>query len=134
MLLKLIDAYKHFRPISDAEAWFLFREAAFAEAIGWTMLIIGIACKHLPVGWHEAPVQIAGRIHGVLFLLYLLAVVLVSPSLGWSWWRILLAGACSAPPFGSLLFERWAAHDRDWTGLQALHGLTMLQRIQTMSV
>jgi integral membrane protein len=104
--------YCEFRPFSDQEAWTLFRAAAIAEAVGWTALIIGVACSQLPVAWHDIPVAIAGRIHGTLFLAYIMAAVAFGPSLNWSLLRTLAAAVCSVPPYGSLVFEQWEARRR----------------------
>lgn len=115
--------YGSFQPFTDQEAWAVFRLAAIAEAVGWTMLIIGIACKQLPVSYNEVPVQIAGRIHGVLFLLYIVAVIVVAPSLRWGWIRVLVAGAASMPPYGSLVFEHITGHFRTWQEFRQLRGV-----------
>lgn len=114
--------YKRFRPVTDHEAWAVFRMAAIAEAVGWTMLVIGIICKHIPFAYNEVPVQIAGRLHGVLVLLYGIAALLLAPSLRWDWWKILFAIAASVPPYGSLAFEQWAAHGRCWREFKQLRG------------
>lgn len=104
--------YRQFRPFTDAEAWLLFKLAAYFEAVGWTLLIIGVACRQLPVSWNQIPVLLAGRTHGVLFLMYVVAAFVLAPSLGWSFTRTLFAGACSVPPYGTLLFEKYIAYTR----------------------
>lgn len=110
---KLQNSYRNWRPFTESEAWAIFRVAAFAEAIGWTMLIVGVLFRNnVAVSWNEVPVQLAGRIHGGLFMLYIVAVLMLSPSLRWSWFRILVAGACSVPPYGSLVYEQWSAQHR----------------------
>lgn len=106
------QAYRRFRPFSDGEAWPLFRFAAIAEAAGWTLLIIAVACKQLPYGWHDIPVAIAGRIHGMFFIAYTMAALAFGSSLGWSILKTLVAGLCSVPPYGSLLFEQYEARRR----------------------
>jgi integral membrane protein len=118
----------NFRPFTDAEAWMLFKIAAFAEAVGWTMLILGVAAERLPVSWNEIPVQLAGRTHGMLFLTYIFAVIALSPSLGWSGFRILVAGACSVPPYGSLIYEMLSAQHRKWTDYTRLRTSLFLKR------
>ena len=120
---RVYRSYLAFRPFSDSEAWAIFRLAAIAEAVSWGLLIIGIACKRLPVGWNEIPVGLAGRIHGTIFLLYIVAVLLLSPSLRWPWWRILIAGALANPPFGSLLYEQWTARERRHQEFRQLQGI-----------
>jgi integral membrane protein len=107
---KLLENYKRFTPFTNQEAWFLFKLAAWGEAIGWTLLISGIICGK--VIDNNIPVLIAGQIHGILFLAYITAAVILSPSLRWRYHRTLIAGLCAVPPYGSLLFELWVAHDR----------------------
>ncbi len=126
---KLIGSYNDFRPFTAAEAWGLFRLAAIGEAVGWTLLIIGVGCQHLPVSWNQIPVQLAGRIHGTLFLLYITAVVVLSPSLGWSLMRTLMGGAASVPPYGSLMFELWAGNRKRQQEFVGLLGLVRLAQL-----
>jgi integral membrane protein len=118
----LYKKYRAFQPFTPAEAWELFRLAAIGEAIGWTLLISGILLSKLPVSWNQIPVQLAGRTHGVLFLIYATAVVVLSPSLSWSWKRIFVGTAASVPPYGSLLFELWASHRKHHEEFSYLHG------------
>jgi integral membrane protein len=107
----LLDNYKKFRPFSDDEAWLLFKLAAIGEACGWTLLISGIICQKMIHS--NIPVLVAGQIHGILFLLYITAVILVAPSLRWSLRQTVTAGLFSVPPYGSILFELWADHRRN---------------------
>lgn len=117
-MLKLFRKFEAARPFTEAEAWFLFRAAAIAEACGWTMLIIGIAAdKYIPHGGGSVLI-LAGRTHGMLFLLYCFASLALYPSLGWSRWRGLLAALFSVPPYGSLVFEQWAAAKRHNAGFK----------------
>jgi integral membrane protein len=107
---KLLENYKRFTPFTNQEAWLLFKLAAWGEAVGWTLLISGIICGK--VIDNNIPVLIVGQIHGILFLAYITAAVILSPSLRWRYHRTLIAGLCAVPPYGSLLFELWVAHDR----------------------
>jgi len=107
---KFLKNYKKFTPFTDEEAWVLFKLAAWGEATGWTLLISGILCREII--HNNIPVLIAGQIHGILFLVYIAAAVILSPSLRWRHHRTLIAGLCAVPPYGSLLFELWVAHDR----------------------
>lgn len=104
------------RPFTESEAWTLFRIAAIAEAVGWTLLIAGIAIEHY-TGDHTA-VTVAGRTHGMLFFGYLAASLVLYPSLGWGRWKALFALAFSVPPYGSLVFERWSAYKRSANGFK----------------
>jgi integral membrane protein len=100
------------RPFTENEAWNLFRLAAFGEAIGWTILIIGIAIKHSSLSVHAYAVPIAGRIHGTLFILYFAALLAIATSVRWSRLRFVIALLVSIPPFGTLAFEQYLAHKR----------------------
>ncbi len=88
----------------------LFRVAAYGEAAGWTLLVAGIVLENI-TGSH-AYVAVAGRIHGMLFVVYLMAVLAFYPSLAWSRWKALFALAFSVPPYGTIVFEQWVAHKR----------------------
>lgn len=105
----------------------LFRLAAFSEAVTWTLLIIGIAAKRLPVWWNQIPVGAAGVIHGVMLLIYLTAVLVLAPSMGWSWKRIIMACLFGNPPYGTIVFEKWAEQDRQWSDFKGLHSVTRYQ-------
>ena len=119
--LRFLQAYQRFRPFSEEEAWKIFKIAAIAEAVGWTLLIIGIFCRDgLSLG--HAPVAVAGRIHGMLFVAYIIAVLATGPSLRWPFWRTLFAGLCSVPPYGSLLYEQLSAYLLQRNQLQQLRG------------
>lgn len=109
---KIYQYYKDFTPFTDKEAWALFRIAAIAEAVGWMLLISGIIIRNYVWIDNGFTVPIAGRIHGMLFVVYIIAVLVLAPTLRWSFLRIIIAGAASTPPFGSLLFEQWEAYRR----------------------
>ena len=84
-----------------------FRLAAIAEAISWTGLLVGMAFKYAPT--HDAiGVHVFGPIHGAFFVAFLVAVFRVRRSQGWSRALTFVALASSVPPFGSVVFERWA--------------------------
>jgi integral membrane protein len=117
-MLQTFRRFEATRPFTEAEAWLLFRIAAVAEACGWTLLIGGVlADRYVPRGGGSA-LLLAGRTHGMLFFLYCMASLGLYPSLGWSRWRGLFALAFSVPPYGSLLFEQWAAAKRHNAGFR----------------
>ncbi len=107
---RLLRKFETNKVFTENEAWMLFRLAAIGEACGWGLLVAGILAEKY-TGSH-IPVFLAGRMHGMLFLLYGLAAAGLYPNLRWSRWRALVALAASVPPFGSLLFEQWASHSR----------------------
>jgi integral membrane protein len=121
MPLTLLRKFEAARPFTEAEAWMLFRLAAFAEAIGWTLLIAGILIKQFIMPGNDTAVFIAGNIHGTIFLAYFAAPLVLYPSLGWSRWRALVALIAGVPPYGSLLFEQWAAHKRRAHGFKTYY-------------
>lgn len=84
----------------------LFRAAALLEAVSWAGLLTGMFFKYVVVQ-NEIGVKIFGPIHGGLFILYVLAVLLVRERLVWTGRVTLLALVASVPPFATLVFERW---------------------------
>lgn len=108
--LTWLNKFESNRVFTEGEGWALFRIAAITEAVGWTMLILGIMIEKL-TGSH-IPVTLAGRTHGMLFVLYMIAAVGLYPTLKWSRLKALVALAASTPPYGSLIFEQWAGQVR----------------------
>ena len=95
----------------------LFRRVAVAEAVTWGLLLTGMFLKYVTTTT-ELGVQVFGMVHGVVFIAYCLATVLVAVDQRWSF-RMLVAGlACAVPPFATVPFERYAerrdALDRTW--------------------
>lgn len=84
-----------------------FRIAAIAEAVSWTGLLIGMVFKYLVVG-NEIGVQIFGPVHGALFIAYVVLAVGVWRVRSWSSAVGVLAILAGIPPFGTVVFERWA--------------------------
>ncbi|GAA4736381.1 DUF3817 domain-containing protein [Phytohabitans rumicis] len=90
------------------QAFGVFRVTAIAEAISWTGLLVGMYLKHV-THTTEMGVWLFGRVHGALFVAYLLATVWVARADRWSFWRTVVALAASIPPLTTLLFERWVS-------------------------
>jgi integral membrane protein len=84
----------------------LFRIAAVLEAISWAGLLTGMFFKYVVVH-NEIGVKVAGPIHGGLFLLYLLSVVLIRERREWDRRTTFLALGAGIPPFATVVFERW---------------------------
>jgi integral membrane protein len=117
-MIRLLHRFEAARPFTDAEAWLLYRLAAFGEAVGWTLLIAGILIQKYLTPGNDTAVLIAGNIHGTIYLCYFAASLGLYPSLGWSRWKGLLATLAGIPPYGSLLFELYAAHQRKAHGFK----------------
>jgi integral membrane protein len=121
----VLQKFENNHVFTDAEAWTLFRLAAFAEAFGWSLLISGILYERF-FGSHT-PVLIAGQIHGILFLAYATAAVGLYPNLAWSRRQAVVALLASVPPFGSLAIELWAGHQRQRAAFTAQLCILLVQ-------
>lgn len=125
MIGAILEKLESNRPFTDQEAWNLFRIAAIGEAGGWSLLIAGIAFKHFVTPANNTPVLIAGQVHGTIFLVYITAVIVLYSSLRWSRKRTVVAGLASIPPYGSLIFEQWAAYKRRGEALKTYRAITV---------
>jgi integral membrane protein len=84
-----------------------FRFFALAEAVSWAGLLIGMLFKYLVIG-NEIGVKVFGPIHGLIFVGYVLVTLLVREPQRWDGRTTVLALVASIPPFGTVIFERWA--------------------------
>jgi integral membrane protein len=100
------------KPFSETEAWQIFRVTAIAEAVGWTILIIGVSINKYGLPGKDIAVPIAGQIHGTIFMVYFGVLIVTYTSLRWSRQKFLLALIAGVPPYGSLIFEQFAARKR----------------------
>jgi integral membrane protein len=85
----------------------LFRRLAFAEAVTWALLLIGMFLKYV-TGTTELGVRVFGMTHGVVFIAYCLTVVFVGVNQRWSFGTLALALASAFPPFMTVWFDRRA--------------------------
>lgn len=84
----------------------LFRTVAIAEAITWTLLILGMIGKYaLDLG--GVGVRIGGGLHGFVFLLFIVVSVLVGINQRWSAGLLLVTLATSILPFATVPMDRW---------------------------
>jgi integral membrane protein len=84
-----------------------FRLLALAEAVSWAGLLIGMLFKYV-VSDNEIGVKVFGPIHGAIFVAYVLVALLASRAQRWEHTTTFLALLASIPPFGTIVFERWA--------------------------
>ena len=84
-----------------------FRVAAVAEAVSWVLLLAGMFVKWV-LRTSELGVQLAGPVHGAVFVCYVLVALLAWRVLRWSPVTALLALVASVPPLCTVWFERWA--------------------------
>lgn len=83
----------------------LFRYVAFAEACSWTGLLIGMYFKYV-AATGDLGVKIFGPVHGALFVLYLVALLVAARQARWSLGTLLVGLVCAVPPLATLWFER----------------------------
>lgn len=105
----------------------LFRTVAITEAITWALLLAGMFLKYV-TETTELGVQVFGMVHGVVFIAYCLAAVVVSTDQRWSLGRTVLGLAAAVPPFATVPFERYAQRSGlladDWRlGSHPPHGV-----------
>lgn len=87
----------------------IFRVVAFAEAVTWLLLLIGMGFKYIPNPGNDEAVALPGALHGGVFVLYLVVTVLTALTLKWSRKLTIVALLAGIPPFGTVVFEMWAA-------------------------
>lgn len=90
----------------------LFRTVAIAEAVTWALLLLGMYLKYVPETT-ELGVRVFGMLHGVVFVAYCLATVLVAVDQRWGVGRTLLGLVAAVPPFATVLFDL-VAERRGW--------------------
>jgi integral membrane protein len=81
-----------------------FRAVAVAEAVSWALLLAGMFVKWV-LRTSELGVQLAGPVHGAIFIGYVLVTLLAWRVLRWSPRTALLALVASVPPFATVWFE-----------------------------
>ena len=94
------------------EAWGLFKIAAYAETIGWSLLITGIVFKKFTWPLHDWILPLAGSFHGLVFIFYVLIVLFAHRSMNWRFRHFVIAEVLGNVPFGALAFEKWIINKR----------------------
>ena len=89
-----------------------FRVLSLTEGISF-LLLLGVAMplKYL-AGFPEA-VEVTGMVHGVLFILYVLAAAHLTFSRGWSLAWLAAAFAAAVLPFGPFVLEARLRRSRE---------------------
>ena len=85
----------------------LFRILAIAEAFSWAALLTGMYFKWV-ARTSELGVEIAGPVHGALFIAYGVAALALWRLQRWPFLVAFFAGLSAVFPFATVLFERWA--------------------------
>lgn len=84
-----------------------FRVLAIAEAFSWAALLVGMYFKWI-AKTTELGVEIAGPVHGALFVGYGITALVLWRLQRWTFVVALLAGLSAVFPFATVAFERWA--------------------------
>ncbi|MEO9022487.1 MAG: DUF3817 domain-containing protein [Ginsengibacter sp.] len=81
------------------------RMAGIAEGISYiTLLFIAMPMKYIAGNPHG--VLYVGWVHGLLFILYILALITVKINLEWKFKKTLVAFLASLIPFGTFILDR----------------------------
>lgn len=82
----------------------LYRTVAVAEAVTWTLLIVGMLLKYV-AGLGSLPVLIGGSLHGLVFITYAMTAVLVGVNQRWPVAHTVLAAAAAVVPYATIPLE-----------------------------
>lgn len=82
----------------------VLRIVAILEAISFLVLLVATVVKRTDNG--EGGVKVMGPVHGGLFVLYVLLVVIVAADEKWKLKRTLLTLLCAVIPFGGFIADR----------------------------
>ena len=85
----------------------LFRRLAAAEAVTWSLLLVGMFLKYVTETTDRA-VSVFGMLHGVVFVAFGVTTLVVAIDQRWGASRTLLGLASAVPPLATLPFERYA--------------------------
>jgi len=81
------------------------RFLGYAEALSWLLLLF--IAMPLKYGWGQPlMVKYVGWIHGILFILYCLHLLLVQRVLRWPFSKVVVGGIAAFFPFGTLWFDK----------------------------
>ena len=82
-----------------------FRLVAISEGISYILLLfIAMPLKYI-AGWPEG-VTYVGWVHGLLFMLYILALISVKFNLNWGFKKTAIAFLASLIPFGTFILDK----------------------------
>ena len=90
------------------------RMAGIAEGISFvTLLFIAMPVKYL--AGDPRLVLYLGWVHGLLFMLFILALITVKITLEWKFKKTILSFLASLIPFGTFIMDKsWRKEEREW--------------------
>lgn len=91
------------------------RMAGIAEGISFvTLLFIAMPLKY--IAGDPRMVLYVGWVHGLLFMLFILALITVKITLEWKFKKTILSFLASLIPFGTFIMDKsWRKEEREWT-------------------
>jgi integral membrane protein len=92
--------------LRSAAGW--FRLIAMAEAVSWVGLLVGMYFKYVGTPRTETGVKVFGMVHGLIFIAFVVAALLVGIAFKWRAGTWLLALLASIVPLCSVIFLIWA--------------------------
>src|ERR1700759_1091394 len=84
-----------------------FRLIAFAEAVSWVGLLLGMYFKYLGTPRTEIGVKVFGMAHGLIFIAFIATGLLVGMAAKWPLRTWLLGLLASIVPLASVMFLIW---------------------------
>ena len=91
--------------VRSASWW--FRLIAFAEAVSWVGLLVGMYFKYLGSPRTEIGVKVFGMAHGLIFIAFIATGLLVGMAAKWPLRTWLLGLLASIVPLASVMFLIW---------------------------
>ncbi len=84
----------------------VFRTLAVAEAVTWVLLLAGMAAERV-LGLGDLGVVIAGPVHGLVFLAFVVGAVLVAVNQRWRAGTTIVVLASSVVPLATVAADVW---------------------------
>ena len=82
-----------------------FRVVSILEGISY-LVLLGIAMPLKYLAGQPLAVRVVGSVHGALFVLFVIALAMVTIRARWRWTRAVVAMIASLLPFGAFALER----------------------------
>jgi integral membrane protein len=87
------------------------RLVGYAEGTSF-LILLGIAMPLKYFAGMPNPVRVVGMCHGILWILYMLAILQARASLKWPVSQVCRGVAASLLPFGPFVFDAWLRRER----------------------
>lgn len=84
----------------------VFRTLAIVEACTWAGLLISMLIKY-PLAGSPVGVTVFGWLHGLAWVLFIVACLVAGGWFRWRWWITLTGIVCSVLPFLTVPFDIW---------------------------